>query len=62
MTGQLHELGRLEAVPPDLDLRLTVAAVVRSVSVATMRLHMGHMDGTVVIIMVVISTDRNASE
>ena len=41
---------------------MAVVVVVRSVSIATVRLHMGHMDGTVVIMMVVISTDRYASE
>ena len=49
VTGQRYGLGRLVVVVPDLDLRLTVVAVVRSVSVTMVLLHMGDTDGTVVI-------------
>ncbi len=60
------ELGRLVGVPSDLDRRLTVAPVVRNLSVGTVRLHIGHMDGTMdgtmAIVMVVITTDGHASE
>ena len=68
-TWAIVEPGRLVAVPLDRDRRLTVAPgvpVVQNLSVATVRLHIGHMDrtmdGTMAIMMVVIATDRHASE
>lgn len=53
--------GRL--VTPDPDPRMTAVAAVHAVVVDTMGLYMGHMNRTVAIIMmVVISTDRHASD
>ena len=62
MVGQLPVLDRLVVVTPDPESRLIVVAVVPIVSVDIMRLHMGHTDRTVVIMMVVIGIDRHAPE
>ena len=62
MVGQLPVLDRLVVVTPDPESRLIVVAVVPIVSVDIMRPHVGHMNRTVVIMMVVIGIDRHAPE